>query len=81
MNMAGTGVITRNLIQSAFSYEHFVELMDRYVEAGATSGPNQSESMAHYTKMNRTRMRRLNKTAKLMPETKSGLDKIEKRQT
>lgn len=77
MDMTSFQVINRALLEEAISYGRFVEMMDEYVEAGATSGPNQSESMAHYTKMNRTRMRRLNKTTKLIPEMKAVLDKVD----
>jgi hypothetical protein len=78
--MTSTHVINRALLEEAISYGRFVEMMDAYVEAGATSGPNQSDSMAHYTKMNRTRMRRLNKTTKLITEMKTALDKVNKPQ-
>ena len=50
-----------------FSYEHYQSLMEQLVADGKTTGPKQSEEMAHYTFLNHRRMRRLDKTVKIEP--------------
>lgn len=45
------------------SYADYVELIDGLLQEGKTTGPNQSETMLHYTKLNRHRMHRLEVTA------------------
>lgn len=51
------------ILSNSISYEKYMQEMHSFVETGKTSGPNQSESMVAYTKLNFTRMRRLNKTS------------------
>lgn len=61
----------KSLLQRSLSesmpYSTYYELMEKLVEAGKTTGPNQSESMVHYTKMNLQRMKRLGKKASIQP--------------
>lgn len=60
-------LLQRSLSES-MSYPTYYELMTKLVEAGKTTGPNQSESMVHYTKMNLQRMKRLTKKANIRPD-------------
>lgn len=61
----------KSLLQRSLSesipYSSYYELMEKLVGAGKTTGPNQSESMVHYTKMNLQRMKRLGKKASIQP--------------
>jgi len=61
----------KSLLQRSLSesmpYPVYYELMEKLVEVGKTTGPNQSESMVHYTKMNLQRMKRLGKKANIQP--------------
>lgn len=65
--------ILEEVIQSGFadtfSYDEYVEISRLQAERGETSGPNQSDSLIGYTKLNWARMRRLNKTAQLSEQT------------
>jgi len=54
--------------RKTFSYSEYRALTEQLVAEGRTTGPNQSEAMAHYTKMNHSRMKRLDKTIELNPE-------------
>lgn len=47
-----------------FSYEDYIRRVNYLVGKEETSGPNQTESLANYTKLNYRRMVRLNKTVK-----------------
>lgn len=53
--------ITRN----TYSYADYMLLMELVVMENRTTGPNQSEEMNYYTKLNLHRMQRLNKTVVL----------------
>lgn len=50
---------------SVYTYEAYVNLMERLVSEGKTTGPKQNESYAHYTKLNLARMQRVSKTAEI----------------
>lgn len=61
--------IPQSVIDSAMTYEAYRQLTDDLVAQNKTTGPNQSEAMIHYTKLNQTRMNRLDKTTILTVET------------
>lgn len=47
------------------SYTAYRDLIDQLLSAGKTTGPDDSEAMLHYTKMNVQRMNRVDKTIRL----------------
>ncbi|RZK92042.1 MAG: thioredoxin family protein [Pedobacter sp.] len=51
-----------------FTYSNYRELVDNLLVAGKTTGPDDSDAMLHYTKMNVARMNRVDKTAVLTEE-------------
>lgn len=55
-------------IAKGLTYDGYSALIDELVEKNMTTGPKQSETLAHFTKLNRQRMRRLDKTVTLLPE-------------
>lgn len=55
-------LFTSELLEQALSYTAYLQLTEKLVAEGKTSGPNQSEAYVHYTKLNLQRMKRLNKT-------------------
>ena len=57
-------------------YSAYRSLMKEQAANGATSGPNQSESMIHYTALNDRRMQRLDRKSKLLPEIQERLNRI-----
>ena len=59
-------LLQRSLTEG-MSYAAYYALMEELVEKGRTTGPNQSESMVHYTKMNLQRMKRLGKKVNIEP--------------
>lgn len=48
--------------KNAFSYQNYRELVDDLLAKGQTTGPDHSEAMLHYSKMNVQRMNRVEKT-------------------
>jgi thioredoxin-like negative regulator of GroEL len=58
------------------SYENYRELISTLLIAGKTTGPDNSEAMLHYTKMNNQRMNRVEKTTELLPELLSIIENL-----
>ncbi len=61
-------VITREHLEKALTYTQYREMTDQLLAEGKTTGPNQSEAMIEYTRMNVQRMRRVDKTTVLSDE-------------
>jgi len=55
----------QNYIEKAMTFDEYNRLIDAVVAEGKTTGPNQSEELVQYTKLNQARMRRLFKTSEL----------------
>ena len=63
--------------KEALDYTSYRNLVDELLAKGETTGPDNSEAMLHYSKMNVQRMNRVDKTAVLSEELLSTLAKIE----
>ncbi|MGI9543233.1 MAG: thioredoxin family protein [Cyclobacteriaceae bacterium] len=63
-------------LQAAISYDQYSELIEDLVAQNSTTGPNQSESMIGYTRLNSQRMKRVYKTTKILPELAQAVAKI-----
>ncbi len=61
-----------------YSYPEYLELTRNLLAAGKTSGPNQSETMVEYTRINLHRMERIDKTVKLLPDVTEALQNLNK---
>lgn len=70
--------LIQNKLPHAFSYQDYESLMERLVEEGKTTGPNQSSDMVHYTKLNYKRMSRIVKKVQLNPDLEESLDKLDR---
>ncbi|MCC5940356.1 MAG: thioredoxin family protein [Balneolaceae bacterium] len=76
MTEVKTRCITRDIIENAYTYNEYRELIDELLKSGKTTGENHSESMLHYTKMNVHRMNRIDKRTKLSEEITNSLDNL-----
>ncbi len=70
--------ITREILDKAYSYSQYREMIDNLMAEDKTTGENHSEAMLHYTKMNTYRMKRLDKTTELLPELEERLKQVER---
>ena len=66
-------------IDRSLSYEEYLDLIDRLLAEGKTTGPNQSEEMTHYAKLNRQRMKRLANSVNLDDQTKLAASSLKRR--
>ncbi|RYU81068.1 thioredoxin family protein [Hymenobacter persicinus] len=72
-------VATPQLLASAYSYAAYRQLIDELLAEGKTTGPQQSEELTDYTKLNVQRMRRLDKTVQLLPAVQAALQNLTQR--
>lgn len=73
-----TAIINRGIIENAFTYNEYRELIDNLLANNKTTGENHSESMLHYTKMNVHRMKRLDKQIELNDELVQKLESLDR---
>ena len=57
-----------NHLRTAVSHDQYLDLVEDVVAQNSTTGPNQSESMVGYTRLNFKRMKRVYKTTVITPE-------------
>ena len=62
--------------EQAINYRIYRELIDKLLTQGKTTGPDHSEAMLYYTKMNVQRMQRVEKTTVLTPELLDALENV-----
>jgi hypothetical protein len=65
--------IPQHIWEGAFSYREYRDLIDALLAENRTTGSNHSEAMLHYTRMSAVRMKRLDKTIRLLPEAQETL--------
>lgn len=73
-----TAIINRGIVENAYTYEEYRELVDNLLANEKTTGENHSESMLHYTKMNVHRMKRLDKQIELNDELVQKLENLDR---
>ena len=61
--------IIKNSLEKAISYSTYRDLVTGLLKEGKSTGPNQSEDLLHYSKLNNSRMKRLDKTFNLFDKT------------
>lgn len=71
-------IINRGIVENAYTYEEYRNLIDNLLANDKTTGENHSESMLHYTKMNVHRMKRLDKQIELKEELVQRLENLDR---
>ncbi|MBX7172902.1 MAG: thioredoxin family protein [Pyrinomonadaceae bacterium] len=67
-----------NYIEKALTYSEYLKLIDDLLVEGKTTGTDQSESRAYFGKLNRHRMKRLEKTVVINDELKEKVKNIKR---
>ena len=75
--MTQTQIISNETIAQSMDYEQYRAFITERLENNQSTGTNHSEAMVGYTDLNDKRMKRLDKTVKLTPETLTALQSIE----
>lgn len=68
----------KNYFEKSITFAEYIELIDKLLEEGKTTGQNQSETMFNYGKLNRQRMKRLEKTVVINEELKEKVRSIKR---
>ena len=58
-------VLVSNALAAGTSYKEYREVVSTHVTSKTTTGPNQTDALINYTKLNHARMKRLDKTTKI----------------
>ncbi|WP_117879712.1 thioredoxin family protein [Aureibaculum luteum] len=66
----------KNSLEKAISYSTYRELVTRLLKEGKATGVNQSEDLLHYSKLNNSRMKRLDKTISISESTVEALNDV-----
>ena len=66
------------IVEQSWTYAAYRDLIDQLLLEGKTTGPNHSEAMLEYTRLNVSRMKRLDKTARLTEESREIVSKIDR---
>jgi len=69
----------QNYIEKSMTYPEYLKLIDDLLAEGKTTGENQSEAMFNYGKLNRQRMKRLEKTIELNESLKEKVRNINRK--
>ena len=70
-----------SVTENAYSYADYMQLMEKVVAENRTTGPKQSDDLNYYTRLNLSRMQRLNKKTIVSEDLKNAIDKIQVPQT
>lgn len=76
MSIAAEQVITEEVIDEAYTYKEYRDMIDELLEQGKTTGDNHSDEMIHYTKMNVHRMSRWDKGVEINDSLVDMLDNL-----
>ena len=71
-------LIINNGLANSISYQEYRELVAAYANEGKTSGNTQTPDYINYTKLNESRMHRLDKTLQVIDEVKTYLENLHK---
>jgi len=67
-------VVSPEQLASAYSYAAYRQFIDELQAEHKTTGPQQSEALTEYTRLNVQRMRRLDKTVQILPALQAALN-------
>ena len=77
MSITAEKIIAEEIIDYAFTYEEYRDMIDELLEQAKTTGDNHSDEMIHYTKMNVQRMSRWDNRVKLNDSLANKLDNLD----
>ena len=66
--------------ENSMSYNDYLRLIEEMIAQNRSTGHEQNDMLTDFTKLNRTRMNRLDKTQKLLPEMTEAVKKVSEKQ-
>ena len=73
-------IISKSL-ENTYTYQEYRDLVTNLLAEGKSTGPEQSDYILNYSKLNNSRMKRLDKTTKISDETVQEIQKLATPQT
>lgn len=73
--------IIKESLQKAIAFPEYKEMVSQLLEEGKSTGPNQSDDLLSYTKLNDRRMSRLHKTLKIDEASENYIQDVSQEQT
>jgi len=61
-------LLVQQSLENSYSYTAYKDLIAKLLEKDKSTGPEQSESLTEYSKLNQSRMKRWDKTLKIKPD-------------
>src|SRR5690606_9103820 len=68
--------IFQKAIENSMSYNDYLNLIDEKISQNVSTGHEQSKLLTDLTKLNRARMKRLDKTQQILPELEKAVQAI-----
>lgn len=72
--------IYQKAIENSMSYEAYLKLIDELIVEKRSTGQEQNDMLTDFTKLNRARMKRLDKTQELLPELLEAVKNVKEKQ-
>lgn len=72
--------IFQKAIENSMSYNDYLNLIDQKINENSSTGHEQNEMLTDFTKLNRARMKRLDKTQQILPELENITKQISEKQ-
>ncbi len=72
--------IYQKAIENSMSYNDYLNLIDQKINENSSTGHEQNEMLTDFTKLNRARMKRLDKTQQILPELENITKQIAEKQ-
>ncbi|UOG74823.1 thioredoxin family protein [Hymenobacter tibetensis] len=69
-------VLTPERLQAAYTYASYRQLINDLLTENKTTGPQQSDQLTEYTRLNVQRMQRIDKTVRVLPELQAALTNL-----
>ncbi len=73
--------IIKKALENGFSYKAYREYVSNLIQEEKSTGHTQSEDLLHYSELNESRLKRLDKTIKVVPEVEIQLNTLSKKYT
>ena len=73
--------LIKNALENGFSYKAYREYVSNLIQEGKSTGHTQSDDLLHYSELNESRLKRLDKTIKVVQEVEIQLNNLSKKYT
>lgn len=72
--------IYQKALINSMTYEEYLDLLDEKILLNSSTGAEQNDMLSEFTKLNRVRMKRLDKTQQILPELHAAVARISAKQ-